>query len=161
MNKKGFTLVELLIIIAIIGILAMIAIPSFIGQQKRAARTEAHTNLQNLRLLQEQFFAENGEYAPSDATASSTVNTTLLYGVFGGTTFDTETSAANARNIFRWLRGFRPGLASALKYDYTIEFTVAANATTAFTARATGKTGTNVAGDNFTINQNNERGGGW
>lgn len=161
MNKKGFTLIELLIIVAIIGILAMIAIPGFIGQGKKAARTEAYTNLQNLRLLQEQFFAENGEYAPNTALASSTADTTLLYGVFGGTTYDTETNPTHARNIRSHLRGFRPGLASALKYNYVIEFTVAANNTTAFIARATGKAGTNVADDNFTLNQDNVRGGGW
>jgi hypothetical protein len=33
----------------------MIAIPAYVGQQKNAARTEAYSNLQNLRLLEEQF----------------------------------------------------------------------------------------------------------
>ncbi len=62
MDKKGVTLIELIIVVAIIGILAMIAIPGYIGQQKRAARTEAYSNLENLRLLEEQYFAENGCY---------------------------------------------------------------------------------------------------
>lgn len=143
MNKKGFTLVELLIIIAIIGILAMIAVPSFIGQQKRAARTEAHTNLQNLRLLQEQFFAENSVYAPTAAPLTRTYNGT----------------AAADNGIEDILRGFRPGTAGDLNYTYTITVPNA-NAIT-FIATATGKAGSRVAGDVFTINQNNERGGGW
>ena len=61
----------MLIVVAIIGILAMIAIPAYVGQQKSAERTEAYTNLQNLRMLQEQYFAENGEYAPNDKAAST------------------------------------------------------------------------------------------
>jgi len=64
MNRKGFTLIELLITVAIIGILAAIGIPAYIGQQRNAARTEAYTNLQNLALLESQFFAERGRYAP-------------------------------------------------------------------------------------------------
>jgi len=161
MDKKGFTLTELLIVIAIIGVLAVIAIPTYTGQQKRAARTEAYTNLQNLRMLQEQYFAENGEYAPNTATADSTSSTTLLYGVFSGTTYDTSNNATNARNIYSFLPGFKPGLAADLKYDYVISFTVSSNRTTAFTATATGKTGTSVAGDSFTINELNVKGGGW
>lgn len=41
-NNKGITLIEMLI--AIIGILAAIVLPAYIGQQKRAARAEAFTN---------------------------------------------------------------------------------------------------------------------
>ena len=70
MNKRGFTLIELLIVIAIIGILATIAIPMYVGQTKKAARTEAFTNLQNLRLLEEQFFAENAGYVAGADTAA-------------------------------------------------------------------------------------------
>mgnify|MGYP001570967619 FL=1 len=165
MNKKGITLIEMLIVVAIIGILAMIAIPAYVGQQKSAERTEAYTNLQNLRMLQEQYFAENGEYAPNDKAASTSSTrepggTTVLYGVFSGTTYDSSTT--NARDIDTYLPGFKPGLAADLKYNYEIEWTVdASGRTTTFTAHAIGKTGTRVAGDDFTINQSNVKGGGW
>lgn len=38
----------------------MAAIPAYVGQQKKAARTEAYANLQNLRLIEERYYAENG-----------------------------------------------------------------------------------------------------
>ena len=71
MDKKGVTLIELLIVVAIMGILAMIAVPAYIGQQKSAARTEAYSNLQNLRLLEEQFFAENARYTVNLGTCAA------------------------------------------------------------------------------------------
>ena len=141
MNKKGFTLTELLIVVAIIGILAMIAIPAYIGQQLRASRTEAYTNLETLRLLQEQFYAENGNYAPTTGTAGAdqTGNVALI-------------QAATV------LPGFRPG--SGLSFSYQIERDVAFDGSAqipCFRARATGNTGTRVAGDLFSIDCDNTR----
>jgi len=136
MDKKGFTLTELLIVIAIIGILAVIAVPAYIGQQKNAARAEAYANLENLRLLEEQYFAENGRYAPNpDATWN-------YNGTYG--------TADNG--IEDVLPGFRPGEATSLNFTYSLQ---SSGAGTAFTATATGKTGRRVAGDVFTIDQNN------
>jgi prepilin-type N-terminal cleavage/methylation domain-containing protein len=156
MYKKGFTLIELIIVIAIIGILAAIAIPAYIGQQRSAARTEAYSNLQNLRLLEEQFFAENGQYAP----------------IAGGTINYTATDPPAANTIENVLRGFRPGgqvglPGFGLHFTYTLTQnfqitnalanppTTAATATPCFVATATGVPGTRVAGDIFAIDCNN------
>ena len=61
-NKKGFTLIELMIVVAIIGILAAIAIPNFMAYQCKAKQSEAKGNLGNLRTMQEAYFAENDTY---------------------------------------------------------------------------------------------------
>lgn len=61
--KKGFTLVELMIVVAIIGILAAIAIPNFIKFQARAKQSEAKTNLKGLFQAEKSYFAEHDTYS--------------------------------------------------------------------------------------------------
>jgi type IV pilus assembly protein PilA len=51
-NKKGFTLVELMIVVAIIGILAAIAIPNFVAMQYRAKRSEVPSNVDGIKTAQ-------------------------------------------------------------------------------------------------------------
>jgi type IV pilus assembly protein PilA len=62
-NNKGFTLIELMIVVAIIGILAAIAIPNFMTYQCKAKQTEAKSILGALRVAQEAYYAEYSTYA--------------------------------------------------------------------------------------------------
>lgn len=137
-NNKGITLLELLIVIGIIGILAVIAIPGYIGQQKRAARAEVFTNLESLRLLEEQFFAENAAYAPSRGTCAAGNN--------------------NIAQIQMELPGFQPG--SGLSFSYCTEQNIDLDGnaqTPCFRARAFGNAGTRVAGETYRIDCNNNK----
>ncbi|MBF0378600.1 MAG: prepilin-type N-terminal cleavage/methylation domain-containing protein [Desulfamplus sp.] len=61
-KSSGFTLIELMIVVAIIGILAAIAIPNFLSYQCKAKQSEAKTNLGNIRTLQETYFTEYDTY---------------------------------------------------------------------------------------------------
>lgn len=144
-DKKGFTLLELLIVIGIIGILAVIAIPGYIGYQRRAVRAEAFSNLPALRLLEEQFFAENNRYtvslgncAPDNQGNVATIQTG------GGVPAEA-------------LPNFRPGTGGS--FSYCIEQNIDVNGgaqNPCFRASAFGNSNTRVTGEVLRIDCNNE-----
>jgi len=63
MNKSAFSLIELMIVVAIIGFLAMISIPSFTKFLAKAKRSEAYMNLSSLYAAQKVHWAEHGVYS--------------------------------------------------------------------------------------------------
>jgi prepilin-type N-terminal cleavage/methylation domain-containing protein len=64
MNKKGFTLTELMIALAIMGILAAIAVPAYYGYTKKAKNRAGEASLTDCQLILESLYAENHQYAP-------------------------------------------------------------------------------------------------
>jgi prepilin-type N-terminal cleavage/methylation domain-containing protein len=152
-GRRGFTLIELLIVMSIIAILATIAVPVFLGQRTRAMQKEAMTNLESLRLLQEQFYAEEAEYAPEDAAAGTEL------GNCGAN------QPGNVDAIRVELPAFRPGLGADLYFSYCIEkdraidtgnpFGDLIDSTPCFTARAFGNLGRQVEGQEFRVDCNN------
>ena len=65
-NKKGFTLIELMIVVAIIGILAAIAIPNFLKYQAKSKQSEAKVNLKAIFTSEQSYFAEKNTYDTLD-----------------------------------------------------------------------------------------------
>jgi len=61
-SNKGFTLIELMIVVAIIGILAAIAIPNFLRFQLKAKSSEGKVNIAAIRTAEESYLAEFGVY---------------------------------------------------------------------------------------------------
>jgi prepilin-type N-terminal cleavage/methylation domain-containing protein len=66
-NTKGFTLIELMIVVVIIGILAALAIPKFNNASARAKEREADGILKQIYTLQMTYYAQNGTYAASSS----------------------------------------------------------------------------------------------
>jgi prepilin-type N-terminal cleavage/methylation domain-containing protein len=64
-SHKGFTLIELMIVVAIIGILAAIAVPNYMSYIKKTRTSEAKKLLSVARTLEEAYKAENNTYSSS------------------------------------------------------------------------------------------------
>jgi type IV pilus assembly protein PilA len=80
-RSAGFTLVELMIAVAIIGILATIAIPQFLIYQLRSKSAEAKTNLGAIRVLENTHFSEHDQFlpiAPEPAVIPGSISTAFV-----------------------------------------------------------------------------------
>jgi prepilin-type N-terminal cleavage/methylation domain-containing protein len=71
-SKSGFTLVELLVVVAIIGILAAVAIPQFAAYRKRGFQAAVRSDLKNAAIAQEAYYAAYVRY--QDATPATATN---------------------------------------------------------------------------------------
>ena len=100
-NKKGFTLIELMIVVAIIGILAAIAIPNFLNYQCKAKQSEAKQSLGTIAKNEVSFSAEFDHYTESlDSIGFATTGTTRYsYDVEVGDDGDTFTATASAPRV--------------------------------------------------------------
>jgi type IV pilus assembly protein PilA len=74
--RKGFTLIELLVVVVIIGILASVALPSFVGAQDKARNAGVQANINTIRMGLEQYATDNNGSYPT--TASFLVASGLL-----------------------------------------------------------------------------------
>jgi type IV pilus assembly protein PilA len=78
-GQKGFTLIELMIVVAIIGILAAIAIPNFLRYQATSRQSEAKTNLGGIFVSEVAYFGNQGTYGDFATTGFALAGTTNRY----------------------------------------------------------------------------------
>src|SRR3954454_17505638 len=77
--QKGFTLIELMIVVAIIGILAAIEIPAYQNYTIRAQVTEGLNLADGMKTQGSEFFAQNGQFPASTTGTASSASTSVMY----------------------------------------------------------------------------------
>jgi type IV pilus assembly protein PilA len=77
-RNQGFTIVELLIVIVVIGILALLVITTYSGIQAKARNSKRQTDIQSLQTQLEAYFSQNGFYpSRTDMNGSAWLNTNM------------------------------------------------------------------------------------
>jgi type IV pilus assembly protein PilA len=89
MNRKGFTLVELMIVVAIIGILAAIAIPNFVDMQYRAKRAEIPSNVDGIKTAELAYEASFDQFVEQSASHPDSSPNKQQRAWTSGSAFDT------------------------------------------------------------------------
>lgn len=124
-RATGFTLIEVMIVVAIIAILASVAMPAYTDYVRRGATQEAFTTLADLRIRLEQHYQDNRAYGPTAATTCRNEGNNALT-ISGNKYFDIDCTTSNSGQ------------------NYTLT--------------ATGKTGSVVAGYEYTLNDTGAKG---
>jgi type IV pilus assembly protein PilA len=124
-QEKGFTLIELLVVILIIGILAAIAIPSFLNQKTKATDASAKELARTAQTAAETFATDhNGAYTGLTPAALNTIEPTIQVGASGNNAFLDATT----------------GVSSVTAGGYTVTSTSNSGNTYSITRSATGST---------------------
>jgi prepilin-type N-terminal cleavage/methylation domain-containing protein len=92
-KESGYSLVELMIVVAIVAILATVAVPAYVNYQNRAKQTEAVEALLRAKMDQEAFFSDYNRYASSIGCLYSFGNTCSK------TTYLTSASTAKSYTV--------------------------------------------------------------
>ena len=119
-KKKGFTLVELMLVVTIIAILATIAIPKYMNYQCKAKQNEARQGLGTLAKCQQAYHALNDTYVKSQAD--------IGFNMKGAARYTYEITEADDKTFVATAKGEFFGLADEWKIDDTLSIVNISNA---------------------------------
>jgi len=127
-NQKGFTLIELMVVIVIIGILVKIAIPAYTSSVQKAYRTDAKSALLDLATREEKFYSINNQYTATLSSLYPGLATTTLSVQSGNTSYYTisapTVTAASATSAASFTASAAPVAGTAQANDPCGTFTI-------------------------------------
>jgi len=141
-GQHGFTLIELMIVVAIIGILAAIAIPNFLSYQARAKQSEVKADLGGIYTTELTFFAESNRYSGFTEIRYFTVSGTTQRYTYRSMPTDPTGTPTGTPDVLA------PGSGPTAENSVT----VAGSSATSFTATATGNVDTDSTLDQWHVN---------
>ena len=140
-KQNGFTLIELMVVIAIIGILVKIAYPAYTASVQRAYRTDAKTALLDLATREEKFYSINNTYTNSFANLYPGMTGTTLNVQSGSTSFYTISApvvtAASSTSVAAFTASAVPVAGTAQANDACGTFTITSTGATSVSGTLT------------------------
>ena len=97
--ESGFTLIELMIVVAIVGLLAGIAIPSYQNQIQKGKRSEGKAALMSGASKMERYYSDNNFYPSNSASCGNGTSSSTALSAAGVPTFSGDSTVKNAYNI--------------------------------------------------------------